>query len=108
MRYWPKSALWAAGVLTAATALARMANGQGVVRTPAVIRAQRCSVISIYSKESARISKLSLKNLTGDAQLCTVALPGSMGAVWSGSASRLARRRDWRADVISWGAGRRR
>jgi hypothetical protein len=70
MRYLPKSVLWAASVLTAAAALARTANGQGVVRTLAVIRAQRCSVISIYNKGSARISKLSLKNLTGDAQFC--------------------------------------
>lgn len=40
MRYLPKSALRAVGVLTAAAALARTANGQGVVRTPAVIRAR--------------------------------------------------------------------
>lgn len=45
MRYLPKSTLRAAGVLTAAAALARAANGHGVVRTPAVIRARRCSVI---------------------------------------------------------------
>jgi hypothetical protein len=70
MRYLPKSALRAVGVLTAAAALARTANGQGVVRTPAVIRARWCSVISIYT---ARISRLSLKNMTGDAQFCPVA-----------------------------------
>jgi len=64
MRYLPKSALRAIGVLTAAAALAR---------TPAVIRAQRCGVISRYSRGSARISKLSLKNMTGDAQFCPVA-----------------------------------
>jgi hypothetical protein len=40
MRYLPKSALRAVGALTAAAALARTANGQGVVRTPAVIRAR--------------------------------------------------------------------
>jgi hypothetical protein len=73
MRYLPKSALRAAGVLTAAAALARTANGQGIVRTPAVIRARRCSVISIYSGGSAGISKLSLNNMTGDAQFCPVA-----------------------------------
>jgi len=44
MRYFPKSALRTAGVLTVAAALARTANGQGVVRTPAVIRARRCGV----------------------------------------------------------------
>jgi hypothetical protein len=50
MRYLPENTLRAAGVLTAAAALARAANGQGVVRTPAVIRARKCSVISIYSR----------------------------------------------------------
>jgi hypothetical protein len=73
MRYLPKSALRAAGVLTAAAALARTANGQGVASAPAVIRARRCGVISIYSRGAARISKLSLKNMTGDAQFCPVA-----------------------------------
>jgi hypothetical protein len=73
MRYLPKSALRAAGVLTAAAAPARTANGQGIVRTPAVIRARRCGVISIYSSGSARISKLSPNNMTGDAQFCSVA-----------------------------------
>jgi hypothetical protein len=73
MRYLPENTLRAAGVLTAAAALARAANGQGVVRTPAVIRARRCSVISIYSRGSARISKLSLKNMAGDTQFCPLA-----------------------------------
>jgi len=73
MRYLPKSALRATGVLTAAAALARKANGQGIVSTPAVIRARRCRVISIYSRGSARISKLSLNNMTGDAQFRLVA-----------------------------------
>jgi len=40
MRYLPKSALRATGGLTAAAALARKANGQGIVSTPAVIRAR--------------------------------------------------------------------
>ena len=73
MRCLPKGALRAAVVLTAAAALARTAIGQGAVRTPAVIRARRRSVISIYSRGSARISKLSLKNMTGDARFCPVA-----------------------------------
>ena len=40
MRYLPKSALQAVGVLTAVAALGRTANGQGVVRTPAMIQAR--------------------------------------------------------------------
>src|SRR5262245_34883063 len=75
MRCLPKSALRAVGTLTAAAALARTANGQGVARTPAVIRARSCGVISIYSRGAARISRLSQKNMTGDAQFCLVAGP---------------------------------
>ena len=40
MRYLPENTLRAVGVLTAVAALARTAIGQGVVRTPAVIRAR--------------------------------------------------------------------
>ena len=72
MRYLPKSALRAVGVLTAAAALARTANGQGVVRTPGAMMQRHQHIHS---------SHLEIVSEKHDRR-CPV-LPGSMGAVWS-------------------------